>query len=72
MIILCNNILHSPRSTQCLHQKDWGGTWGCGWQEYGLYSLPYFKNWFEVVYPQQFLRQFRISSLKLVSIIVLP
>ena len=32
MIIVCNNSLHTPRSTQYLHQKNQGGTWGCGRQ----------------------------------------
>ena len=30
IIIVFNNYLHNPRSTQCLHRKAWGGTWGCG------------------------------------------
>ena len=32
MISVCDNTFHNPRITQCLHQKTWGGTWGCGWQ----------------------------------------
>ena len=46
-------VNRTPRITQCLHWKYWGGTWGCGWQENGLYALPSCKNWFEVVSPPQ-------------------